>query len=94
MKHFTFYHEFKNKRRGQSAGICVGAFGPRSSDGGEIVRDAVVGMFEQTNSQVCLSAVSQDYLRSKCKRVSEEVARKIHPRLFVWLDDVQDSIHD
>lgn len=91
MNHFTFYHEFKNKRRGQCSGTCVATFGSWSLYGGKLMRDAVAGMFDQPNSPVCISTVSKDYLRDTCKRVSEMAARKIHPQLFVWLDKTEDG---
>jgi hypothetical protein len=38
------------------------------------------------NSAVAGSSVSDDYLRACCIRVSETVARQIHPNLFKRLD--------
>lgn len=38
------------------------------------------------NSAVGTTGVTPDYLRDKCKRISEKMAREIHPQLFNWLD--------
>jgi hypothetical protein len=89
MKQTTFYHEFKDKRRGQGSGNCVATFGPWSLCGGKLMRDAVAGIFDQPNTPVCITTVSKDYLRDICRRVSERAARKLHPQLFVYLDETR-----
>lgn len=47
---------------------------------------AVSALFFCANSAVCFSSVGEEYLRSRCKRVSEQIARQIHPALFEYLD--------
>ena len=48
--------------------------------------EAVAGLFDQPNSPVAGTGVAIDYLRGRCKRVSEAKARMIHPALFRRLD--------
>ena len=38
------------------------------------------------NSPVCSTSVSMGYLDDRCKRISEKMAREIHPMLFTYLD--------
>lgn len=42
----------------------------------------VHGVFSRENSPVCVGETHVDYLRDRCKRISEEEAREIHPMLF------------
>ena len=53
---------------------------------GECV-ECVSALWESANSSVCVGAVHQQYLSDKCKLVSEQVARKIHPKMFSYLDN-------
>jgi len=48
--------------------------------------DAVVSVRGTSNSPVCGGSVSRDYLRSRCVRVPETLARQLHPELFAYLD--------
>ena len=88
MNGIRFYHEFTNTRKRQSAGtivaacVCNGVF----FSTGKACYEAFVGVFDQPDSPVNFSAVSLDYLRTRCKRVSERQAREIHPRLFERLE--------
>lgn len=44
------------------------------------------GALQAGNDQaVCGSSCSHDYLRDRCVRISEELARKLHPALFRYL---------
>jgi hypothetical protein len=52
----------------------------------DIVYDAIGAIFYHANSAVCGTQCSQLYLTEKCKRISEEKARSIHPMLFQYLD--------
>lgn len=47
--------------------------------------DCVSAAYEWPNSAVCSTSASRDWLRSNCLRVSEKVAREIHPNLFSTL---------
>jgi len=48
-------------------------------------QEALVATFGHADSDVSLGAVPRDYLH-KCRRIPEELARKLHPRLFVRLN--------
>lgn len=48
--------------------------------------DGFGGIYYTRNSPVASTSVSPDYLREKCKRISEKQAREIHPNLFGFLD--------
>jgi hypothetical protein len=38
------------------------------------------------NSPVTSTTIESGYLRNNCKRISEKLAREIHPNLFYYLD--------
>lgn len=45
------------------------------------------GALQEKNDQaVCSSTCDADYLRSRCTRIPEALARKLHPALFRYLD--------
>lgn len=47
-----------------------------------------IGALQAGNDQaVCGSNISRDYLRERCVRISESLARKLHPALFRYLED-------
>lgn len=48
--------------------------------------DCFAGIFDHPDSDVATSGVSPEYLRERCRRISEQEARRIHPRLFQRLD--------
>ena len=48
--------------------------------------DAIGALFNEPNSVVCSCSVCPEYLDEKCKRISEALAREIHPQLFEYLD--------
>ena len=48
--------------------------------------EGFVPIYDWPNSAVAYSGASDEYLRKRCKRVSEAKAREIHPRLFERLD--------
>jgi len=99
MKHARFYLEFPDVRakersgkenKGHSGNVVAvfDAFGD-----GFVVRhdgclDSMSGIFEYPNSPVGSGGVSvHHYLQPQCKRVSERLARVIHPMLFERLDE-------
>ena len=88
MNGIRLYHEFNDKSKRHSAGtvvaalVCNGIFWST----GTVCYEAISGLFNHPSSVVCGSAVSLDYLRAKCKRISEAKARAIHPALFDRLD--------
>lgn len=88
MKGIRFYEEFENKRKRQSQGNVIAVFTDtgRASNGGYMF-DAMGAVYFQPDSPVASTGVSWDYLREKCKHISEKQARQIHPQLFTRLDD-------
>jgi hypothetical protein len=88
MNGVRFYEEFSSKRRGVSEGNVVAVLVANGwSPGYGRIYDAIVAPFEHTNCPPCGGSVSTEYLRLKCKRVSEARAREIHPRLFTMLEN-------
>jgi len=62
--------------------VCNGSY----ISSGKLCYEGFVGVFDRPNSPVNFSGAALDYLREKCKRVSETKARTIHPALFERLD--------
>lgn len=54
-----------------------------SSDG----MDAVAAATNVRNAGVIACSVSRCYLRDRCVRIDEALARRIHPNLFMYLED-------
>ena len=96
MKGIRFYLEYPSaaeKRKatrqalGNHTGTVIAAF-----EGTEMVGrngpqvDALAAIQDHPNAQVAGSAVSMEFIREKCKRISEGQAREIHPALFARLD--------
>jgi hypothetical protein len=50
------------------------------------VTDAISAVYFQKNSPVCFTSVSGYFLQERCKRVSQEIARSVHPALFEYLE--------
>ncbi|MGO8929305.1 MAG: hypothetical protein ACLQU3_20760 [Limisphaerales bacterium] len=88
MNGIRFYHEFTNNSEQQSVGTVVAALVGNghfwSAD--KVCYEALSGLFDHPNSVVGGTAVARDYLHDKCKRISEDKARTIHPALFERLD--------
>lgn len=54
---------------------------------GRYVNDGVGAVLDEPNSPVASCAANVDeWLRKKCKRIPEALARQIHPALFAYLD--------
>lgn len=50
------------------------------------VYDGVSAIFYERDSDVSFGSIHQNYLSERCKRISESMAREIHPRLFTYLE--------
>lgn len=100
MEGIRFYEEFKDKGKGESAGVVCAILvdnyriidsyrgNKRHSRRYEKFWDGVAGLFSDTpNSHVASTGISDIYLKEECKRISEKKARVIHPRLFEYLDN-------
>jgi hypothetical protein len=83
-----FYEEFSDTSKRSSAGTIVAALVCNGLywSSGRVCYEAVAGLFDQPNSPVAGTGVACNYLRQKCKRISEAKARTIHPALFERLD--------
>jgi hypothetical protein len=88
MNGIRFYQEFSDKSKRKPGGTVVAALvlNGRHWSGGTICYEALAGLFDWPNSPVAGTGVSLDYLRQKCKRISEAQARTIHPVLFERID--------
>jgi hypothetical protein len=88
MSGICFYLEFSDKSRRRSAGTIVAALVCNGLywSSGTICYEAIAAVFDWPNSPVAGTGVAFDYLRQKCRRISEAKARAIHPALFERLD--------
>jgi len=97
MKGYRFYEEFmnKNKESEESLGNVIAVFLKPSKGGGTPygywgssgwLWECLSAIYLHANSDVSVSGVSPQYLTENCKRISEEKARQIHPKLFERLE--------
>ncbi len=88
MNGIRFYLEFTDPSKRQSGGTVVAALVLNGSywSSGRLCYEAIAALFDRPNSPVAGTAVALDYLRRKCKRISEAEARIIHPALLERLD--------
>ena len=86
-----FYEEFEDKSKRTSGGTVVAALVLNGTyrSSGKVCWEALAGLFDQPNSPVAGTGVALDYLRQKCKRISQIKARAIHPALFERLDPLR-----
>ena len=83
-----FYAEFQDKSKRQPGGNAVAVLTLNGAywSSGQLCYEALAALFDRPNSPVAGTGVALDYLRQKCKRISEARARIIHPALFERLD--------
>lgn len=88
MNGIRFYLEFRDKSKRKPAGNVVAALVLNGAywSSGKFCYEAVAGLFEGPDSPVAGTGVALDYLRQRCKRISEAKARAVHPVLFQRLD--------
>jgi hypothetical protein len=88
MNGIRFYQEFSDKSKRKPIGTVVAALvlNGRYRSSGTICYEARAAVFDWPNSPVAGTGVSFDYLRQKCKRISEAQARIIHPVPLERLD--------
>ena len=92
MKGYRFYADYGSASLKQKANPASNAIAILVDDDGRPLwnatacMEAITALFEDADSLVCPSAVTQDYLRQSCKRISESEARWIHPNLFAYLE--------
>lgn len=54
---------------------------------GKYMMECISALMVDNDQAVCSSSTSRDYLRKRCIRISESLARKLHPALFRYLAD-------
>lgn len=93
----TEKHKGTVKEPGNHSGTVLAVWaaynGPGTTDQGLSISQGKVmyetclcSVFEHADSVVTYSSASLDYIRERCKRIPEELARQIHPTLFRVLD--------
>ena len=93
----TEKHKGTRKNPGNHSGNVVAVFTKHErgkwtnfpdwiSYGSGPIAGAVGALFYEPNSVVCSTSVGLSYLDDRCKRISEKMAREIHPELFRYLD--------
>jgi hypothetical protein len=90
MKGIRFYEEirYKGHKKEESRGtVAAVIYENVQVRNGVVLYDAISGLYDEPNAPVCSSGVSMNYLQDETKRVSEERAREIHPKLFERLDE-------
>jgi len=97
MKDVRFYLEYPNKQEnhkatrknlGNHGGNVIAVFYQNDFiKEKDMYYDCLMGLLFKRNSPVVGSSVPQSYLSEKCKRISEQQAREIHPALFERLDN-------
>ena len=95
MNGFGFYLEYPSsaakkkstvKKPEGDSGNVIAVYGDIFFSSNKPCRECLSAVYSHRNSQVCVNAVSMDYLQERCKRIPESLARKIHPALFERLD--------
>lgn len=97
LKHYRFYLEYPTKAEKGKASIRAGRLGNHS---GTVVaayemkpgylEGFVAVRSDVPNGSVNWGGIGQAYLEDRCIRISQQLARAIHPRLFERLDDSDD----
>lgn len=89
MKGVRFYEEYLDKRKTSTSGNVI-ATNEETRKESLLLTGAIeclASVHNEPNSPVASSHVSEQYLRSHCKRISEDDARRLHPQLFERLDE-------
>ena len=94
MKGYRFYLEYqdaKAKREGRDSGNVIALFLDKHNRA--IVNRSVhcyegyASVMDRPNSEVNVTTIDPEYLREKCKRISEANAKQIHPKLFTRIEE-------
>ena len=90
MHGYKFFEEYRDETMQASSGnviaVNLGA-GSFVQHGGVCYRAVVPHPdHDLPNSPVTFRLFNAEYLGARCRRVSEDVARQIHPRLFEFLE--------
>ena len=93
MKGYWFYLECDKKKcnskgegthRGNCLAVTTKCRSPYVNRNGRYEGASAVSF--EPNANCCWGEFSPDFVRESCIRVSEETARRIHPKLFAYLD--------
>ncbi len=87
MKNVRFYVEYDSpqaKKQNKNNGNVVAVLPKKGlfQRGEDLCVQAVHALHDYADSPACSGSLALNYLRKRCKRVSEDIARVIHPRLF------------
>jgi hypothetical protein len=85
-------YEFYSEKLNEHGDTVLAVFGPDCMIGGTAHRECIASIFNEPNGECAVAAASVGYLVEDCKPVSEEEARKIHPRLFEYLESRTDDL--
>ena len=90
MRGYNFFEEYRDEAMVASSGnviaIDIGG-GPFVQDGGVCFKAVAPAPEHQVpNSPVRMILFNAEYLGMRCRPVSEERAREIHPKLFEYLE--------
>lgn len=86
MKGWRFYEEYKSSKRKVPTGNVIAVSTAQEIFPRRHHRACAAAVYQEPNAPVCGADVDIDYLRYYCKRTSEAKARKIHPKLFEYLE--------
>lgn len=92
MKYFRFYADYGSKalrRKSVKGGSDAPNVLALYTDENQYVNGyfgCIAAVFDHPDSGVANTATSREYLQTNCKRISEAVARKVHPQMFAFLD--------
>lgn len=105
MKDYHFYLEYPTakdrragtrKNPGNHSGTVVVVFTDRETQyrsGNDWMYECISSVQDTPDGAVCSGSASYGYLRERCKRISEKLAREIHPTLFHYLDQQNDKLN-
>lgn len=88
MKGYRFYKEYnspQDKRKDKPTGNVFAALTDAKYThirDGALFREGFGAIYFEPNSPCVFASAQVDWLRDRCKRISEAEARQIHPRLF------------
>lgn len=91
-KYYLEYASYREKRRatkedlGNHKGTILAVF-IRPNENGQLCAGAAGTAMDGNRSQITTHNIDENYLRTRCKRVSKKVAKEIHPELFSVLED-------
>lgn len=88
MKGLRFYADYGDKsakRRGGDAPNALAVYGDPYVVRGDTMIECIAALTSDANSHVCATSASLAYIRESCKRISEEEAYRIHPKMRDYL---------